>query len=97
MFKIRGKTDEVSSLPFSTVKMDFPCNSVTYVLKHELESSSGRYTGGRCTRWARHLNRHYDRIVRCMFRFSDGPAYTDNTQVRRGQSELPQIDLMARV
>jgi hypothetical protein len=58
MFKVRWKTDEVSILPFSTVKTDFPCEAATYVLKHKLGSSSGQYTGGRYTRWARQFNRH---------------------------------------
>lgn len=93
MFKVQWKTDEVSMLPFSTVKNDFPCEAATYVLKHKLGSSSGRYTGGRYTRWARQFNRHYDRIVRRMFRLSDGSADTDDPpgspRIIRVASNLP--------
>jgi hypothetical protein len=62
MFQIRWKTDELSTLPFKTVKNDYPRKVADYVLKHKLGNSSGRYTGGRYTRWARQFNRNYDRI-----------------------------------
>ena len=85
MFQIRWKTDEVSTLPCSVVKRDFPCEAATYVLKHKLGSEGGRYTGGRYTRWARQFNRHFSKIVRRMVRLSRGSSHDD------GPSPSPTI------
>ena len=92
MIKVRWKTDEVSTLPFTTVKNDYPREVADYVLKHKLGSSSGRYTGGRYTRWARQFNRNYDRIVRRMFRLVDGSEFDDDPnspRTIRVSSHLP--------
>ena len=78
MIQVRWKTDVVSTLPFKTVKNDYPREVADYVLKHKLGSSSGRYTGGRYTRWARQFNRNYDRIVRRLFRLVDGSEFDDD-------------------
>ena len=92
MINVRWKTDEVSTLPFTTVKNDYPREVADYVLKHKLGSSSGRYTGGRYTRWARQFNRNYDRIVRRMFRLVDGSEFDDDPnspRTIRVSSHLP--------
>ena len=92
MIKVRWKTDEVSTLPFTTVKNDYPREVADYVLKHKLGSSSGRYTGGHYTRWARQFNRNYDRIVRRMFRLVDGSEFDDDPnspRTIRVSSHLP--------
>jgi hypothetical protein len=38
-FNVRWKTNETSCLPFSTMKLDFPCETAAYVLKHKVTES----------------------------------------------------------
>ncbi|KAI2489420.1 hypothetical protein MHU86_25171 [Fragilaria crotonensis] len=79
MFRIRWKTDEISILPFSTVKRDFLSETACYVLEHKLGNDSGRYTGGRYTRWARQFNRNFSKIVRRIMRDAGGSYHGDDT------------------
>ena len=73
MFRVRWKTDEVSTLPFNLVKRDFPRETATYVLKNKIGSSGGKHTaGGRYTRWARQFQRQYSRVIRRILRDADG-------------------------
>jgi hypothetical protein len=78
MFRIRWKTNEFSLLPFSTVKRDFPSETTSYVLKLKLGNDSGRYIGGRYTRWARQFNRNLSKIVRRILRVSGGSYHSDD-------------------
>ena len=63
MFQVRWKTDEVSVLPFSLVKRDFPSAAAIYVLEHNVGNAGGRYSGGRYTRWARQYNLAFSKVV----------------------------------
>ena len=72
MFQVRWKTDEVTVLPFSLVKRDFPSAAATYVIGNKVGSVGGRYSGGRYTRWARQYNRAFSKVVRRLLRFQGG-------------------------
>ena len=76
-FRIKWKTGETSMAQFSVAKRDYPRETADYVLRHKLGSSSGQYSGGRYTRWARKFNRNFSRILRRLIRDSNGP-WTNN-------------------
>jgi Reverse transcriptase (RNA-dependent DNA polymerase) len=87
MFQVRWKTDEVSMLPFSLVKRDFPSAAASYVLEHKVGNAEGRYSGGRYTRWARQYNRAFSKVVRRFIRLQGGPS--DESTTLQIASHLP--------
>ncbi len=72
MFQLRWKTGEMSAVPFSTCKRDYPRETAAYVLRHKLGSPTGRYSSGRYTRWARQFTRNLSKILRRLLRRPDG-------------------------
>jgi hypothetical protein len=52
MLTLKWSADETSTLPFSTVKRDYPFETAQYILKHNVGTSDGRYSLGQYTRWA---------------------------------------------
>ena len=72
LFNIRWKTDETSLVPFDDVHRDYPSETAEYILANKVGTSSGNYTGGRYTRWARQYTRQYPVIVRRLVRMASG-------------------------
>jgi hypothetical protein len=72
MFKLRWKTDETSLAPFDDVHRDYPSETAEYILANKVGTSSGNYTGGRYTRWARQYTRQCPVIVRRLVRMASG-------------------------
>jgi hypothetical protein len=71
-FRIKWKTGNTSAVQFSAAKRDYPQETADYVLRHKLGSSSGQYSSGRYTRWARKFNRNFSKILRRLIRDSNG-------------------------
>ena len=72
LFNIRWKTDGTSLVPFDDVHRDYPSETAEYILANKVGTSSGNYTGGRYTRWARQYTRQYPVIVRRLVRMASG-------------------------
>jgi hypothetical protein len=58
-FRIRLKTDEISSIPYDRAKQDYPAEIARYIIDNKVGSPGGYHTGGKYTRWARHYERQY--------------------------------------
>lgn len=72
VFRVRWKTDEVTSIPFTLMQRDYPSETAAYILENKVSSNGGRFTSGRFSRWARAYLRHYNKVVRRLLRLSDG-------------------------
>jgi hypothetical protein len=96
MFQVLWKTDETSCLPFSTVKRDFPVEMAAYVLSNKLGCADGKYTGGRCTRWARQYNRQFKRILRCLIRLETTAGIAAGRSIRVNTHLPNSIPLIRR-
>jgi hypothetical protein len=89
MFQVRWKTDEVSMLPFSLVKRDFPSAAATYVLAHKVGNAAGSYSGGRYTRWARQYHRAFSRVIRRLIRLQYGQSLDESPTTLQIATNLP--------
>jgi hypothetical protein len=98
-------TGELSAIPFSICKRDYPRKTAAYLLRHKVGSSNGRHTSGRYTRWARQFSRNYSRILRRLIRLperghfrilgSDGTSRSLNvpTNLPKGTRLIRQVVL----
>ncbi len=89
-FCVKWTTDEVSSIPFKMMQRDYPSETASYILKHKVTPTGSRFTSGRYTRWARTYNRLFNRVVRRLFRLSDGVSVaSDLTTSLKISTNLP--------
>lgn len=63
-FDILWSTDEVSTLPFSVCKHDFPFEIATYIRDKKVGTRDGRYLRGPEQRWARSVIRQARQVFR---------------------------------
>lgn len=99
MFNVRWMTDgDISSLPFSVVKRDFPSETAKYILTHRIANSTESYsTGGRYTRWARQFERQLRRIMRRLVVFSStSHSVTESESSIRIATSLPDGSRLIR-
>lgn len=91
MFRIRWTTNEISMLPFSVVKRDFPSETAKYILRNRIANTESYSTGGRYTRWARRFERQLNRTVRRLISSFAASAATelDSGPPIRIESNLP--------
>ena len=61
---LRYTTGEVTTVPFSLCKRDYPYAVSQYILEKKIGSADGRYKTGRFLRWARLFQRQCNRVVR---------------------------------
>ena len=69
LIELSWKTGETSLCPFSIVKKDYPVETASYILKHQVGLTSNRKKTGRYLRWATALQRGVRQTLRIQNHF----------------------------
>ena len=68
-FKVRWKTDEISTVKYSDCRADFPYETAKYIISNKIGSATGTHATGPHQRWARTFLKRTNRILRRFIRW----------------------------